>query len=87
MCIFLVALKSCIGPLQVPETPVFLCCSYPQAAFRALKLTLQLVASLHDIVAYLFSFAKLGSCPACFDFPLSPRPLRSDWGGAKGVGK
>ncbi|XP_038196774.2 uncharacterized protein LOC119821713 [Arvicola amphibius] len=57
-----------------------------EAAFRALKLTLQLVASLHDIVAYLFSFAKLGDCPACFDFPLSPRPLRSDWGGAEGIG-
>ncbi|XP_057617901.1 uncharacterized protein LOC130869617 [Chionomys nivalis] len=57
-----------------------------EAAFRALKLTLQLVASLHDIVAYLFSFAKLGNCPTGFDFPLSPRPLRSDWGGAEGVG-
>lgn len=57
-----------------------------EAAFRALRLTLQLVASLHDIVAYLFSFAKLGNCPVGFDFPLSPRPLRSDWGGAEGVG-
>ncbi|XP_052607475.1 LOW QUALITY PROTEIN: uncharacterized protein LOC128118689 [Peromyscus californicus insignis] len=57
-----------------------------KAAFRALKLTLQLVASLHDIVAYLFSFAKLGDCPACFDAPLSPHPVRSDWGGAEGIG-
>ncbi|KAB1275594.1 Coiled-coil domain-containing protein 162 [Camelus dromedarius] len=48
-----------------------------KAAFRALKLTLQLIASLHDIVAYLFSFAKLGNCPACFEFPLSPNPLRA----------
>ncbi|ELW50092.1 Coiled-coil domain-containing protein 162 [Tupaia chinensis] len=56
------------------------------AAFRALKLTLQLVASLHDIVAYLFSFAKLGNCPAQFDFPLSPNPSRSDWGGAQSIG-
>ncbi|XP_027630930.1 uncharacterized protein CCDC162P [Tupaia chinensis] len=57
-----------------------------EAAFRALKLTLQLVASLHDIVAYLFSFAKLGNCPAQFDFPLSPNPSRSDWGGAQSIG-
>ncbi|XP_075800920.1 uncharacterized protein LOC142833419 [Microtus pennsylvanicus] len=57
-----------------------------EAAIRALKLTLQLVASLHDIVAYLFSFAKLGNCPTGFDFPLSPCPLKSDWGGAEGVG-
>ncbi|XP_037698208.1 uncharacterized protein LOC119539130 isoform X3 [Choloepus didactylus] len=57
-----------------------------KAAFRALKLTLQLVAPLHDIVAYLFSFAKLGNCPACFEFPLSPNPLRGNWGGAEGIG-
>ncbi|XP_051020197.1 uncharacterized protein LOC127205081 [Acomys russatus] len=57
-----------------------------EEASRALKLTLQLLAPLHDIVAYLFSFAKLGNCPARFDFPLSPNPLRSDWGGAEGIG-
>ncbi|XP_069344471.1 coiled-coil domain-containing protein 162-like [Eulemur rufifrons] len=57
-----------------------------EEAFRALKLTLQLMAPLHDIVAYLFSFAKLGNCPACFEFPLSPHPLRSDWGGTEGIG-
>nr|XP_031311987.1 uncharacterized protein LOC105097150 isoform X3 [Camelus dromedarius] len=56
-----------------------------KAAFRALKLTLQLIASLHDIVAYLFSFAKLGNCPACFEFPLSPNPLRGNWGGTEGI--
>ncbi|XP_014386759.1 PREDICTED: coiled-coil domain-containing protein 162-like [Myotis brandtii] len=55
------------------------------AAFRALKLTLQLIAPLHDIVAYLFSFAKLGNFPACFEFPLSPNPLRGDWGGTEGI--
>ena len=60
---------------------------YSQVAFRALKLTLQLIAPLHDIVAYLFSFAKLGNCPACFEFPLSPNPLRGDWGGTEGIGK
>eukprot|EP00073_Rattus_norvegicus_P041726 XP_008771243.1 PREDICTED: transmembrane protein FLJ37396 isoform X3 [Rattus norvegicus] len=57
-----------------------------EEAFRALKLTLQLVASLHDIVAYIFSFAKLGNCSPCFDLPLSPNPLRRDWGGAEDIG-
>ncbi|KAM9665221.1 LOW QUALITY PROTEIN: uncharacterized protein ACIGJ3_008931 [Trichechus inunguis] len=57
-----------------------------KAAFRALQLTLQLMASLHDLVAYLCSFAKLGNCPACFAFPLSPNPLRDDWGGTEGIG-
>ncbi|EHB08358.1 hypothetical protein GW7_10687, partial [Heterocephalus glaber] len=52
-----------------------------QAAFRALKLTLQLMAPLHDIVAYLFSFTKLSNCPSCFEFPLSPNPLRGNWEG------
>uniref|UniRef100_A0A8D2D734 Coiled-coil domain-containing protein 162 n=1 Tax=Sciurus vulgaris TaxID=55149 RepID=A0A8D2D734_SCIVU len=55
-------------------------------SLRALTLTLQLMAPFHDIVAYLFSFAKLGNCPACFEFPLSPNPLRSDWGGTEGIG-
>ncbi|XP_013366265.1 PREDICTED: coiled-coil domain-containing protein 162-like isoform X3 [Chinchilla lanigera] len=57
-----------------------------KAAFRALKLTLQLIAPLHDIVAYLFSIATLGSCPACFELPLSPNPLRGTWGGAEDIG-
>ncbi|XP_032264158.1 uncharacterized protein LOC116634725 [Phoca vitulina] len=57
-----------------------------KAAFRALQLTLQLLAPLHDIVAYLFSFAKLGNCPTCFEFPLSANPLKGDWGGTEGIG-
>ncbi|XP_023578090.1 uncharacterized protein Ccdc162p [Octodon degus] len=57
-----------------------------KAAFRALKLTLQLIASLHDIVAYLLSVTTLGNCPACFEFPLSPRPSRGTWGGAEDIG-
>uniref|UniRef100_A0A8D2JTY3 Coiled-coil domain-containing protein 162 n=1 Tax=Theropithecus gelada TaxID=9565 RepID=A0A8D2JTY3_THEGE len=57
-----------------------------KAAFKALKRTLQLIAPLHDIVAYLVSFAKLGNCAACFEFPLSPNPLRGDWGGTEGIG-
>ncbi|XP_077636167.1 uncharacterized protein LOC144244680 [Crocuta crocuta] len=56
-----------------------------KAAFRALKLTLQLIAPLHDIVAYLFSFAKLGNCSTCFKFPLSANPLKGDWGGTEGI--
>ncbi|XP_036025159.1 LOW QUALITY PROTEIN: uncharacterized protein LOC118570606 [Onychomys torridus] len=70
-----------------PSEVLFMFKTLPEkAAFRALKLTLQLVASLHDIVAYLFSFAKLGNYPARFDAPLSPHPVRSDWGGAEGIG-
>ncbi|KAM9234693.1 LOW QUALITY PROTEIN: uncharacterized protein PS065_005276 [Dugong dugon] len=57
-----------------------------KAAFRALQLTLQLMASLHDLVAYLCSFSKLGNCPACFEFLLIPNPLRDDWGGTEGIG-
>ncbi|KAM7135424.1 LOW QUALITY PROTEIN: uncharacterized protein WM277_015343 [Molossus nigricans] len=56
-----------------------------QAAFQAVELTLQLTASLHDIVACLFSVAKLGDCPACFEFPLSHNPLRGDWGVTEGI--
>ncbi|XP_072594559.1 uncharacterized protein [Vulpes vulpes] len=57
-----------------------------KAAFQALQLTLQLMAPLHDIVAYLFSFAKLGNCPTCFEFPLSAHLLKGDWGGIEGIG-
>ncbi|TEA42050.1 hypothetical protein DBR06_SOUSAS13010034, partial [Sousa chinensis] len=31
------------------------------------------------------SLAKLGNHPN-FEFPLSPNPLRDDWGGTKGIG-
>ncbi|XP_048209675.1 uncharacterized protein LOC125357064 [Perognathus longimembris pacificus] len=57
-----------------------------KAAFRALKLTLQLLGPLHDIMAYLCSFAKLGNCAAGFEFPVSPSPSRGDWGGSEGIG-
>ncbi|KAM6181754.1 uncharacterized protein O8D03_000195 [Erethizon dorsatum] len=57
-----------------------------KVSFRALKLTLQLVAPLHDIVAYLLSSAALSNCPACSEFPLSSNPLRGNWGGAEGIG-
>uniref|UniRef100_A0A2K5QI97 Coiled-coil domain-containing protein 162-like n=1 Tax=Cebus imitator TaxID=2715852 RepID=A0A2K5QI97_CEBIM len=57
-----------------------------KAAFKALKQTLQLIAPLHDIMAYFVSFSKVGTCPAWFEFHLSPNPLRGDWGGAEGIG-
>ncbi|KAM5282564.1 LOW QUALITY PROTEIN: uncharacterized protein RBU33_014186 [Hipposideros larvatus] len=57
-----------------------------KSSLRTLKLTLQLICPLRDIVAYLFSFAKLGNCPACFEFPLRSNPLRGDWGGTEGIG-
>uniref|UniRef100_A0A673U0P3 Coiled-coil domain containing 162 n=1 Tax=Suricata suricatta TaxID=37032 RepID=A0A673U0P3_SURSU len=60
--------------------------AYKLAAFQALKLTLQVIAPLHDIVAYLFSFAKLGNCSTCFKFPQSANPLKGDWGGTEGIG-
>ncbi|EMP38038.1 hypothetical protein UY3_04797 [Chelonia mydas] len=50
------------------------------AAYRALRQSLQIVAALHDIVSYLFSFAQLGNSPNCFD-SLNPEPLTADWGG------
>uniref|UniRef100_A0A8C0MYE2 Coiled-coil domain containing 162 n=1 Tax=Canis lupus familiaris TaxID=9615 RepID=A0A8C0MYE2_CANLF len=58
----------------------------PSFTFQALQLTLQLMAPLHDIVAYLFSFAKLGNCATCFEFPLSAHLLKGDWGGIEGIG-
>uniref|UniRef100_A0A8C6EUI7 Coiled-coil domain-containing protein 162-like n=1 Tax=Marmota marmota marmota TaxID=9994 RepID=A0A8C6EUI7_MARMA len=58
----------------------------PQEAFRALTLALQLMASFHDIVAYLFSFVQLGNCPAGVEFPVSSDPLRGDWGGTEDIG-
>ncbi|XP_052020238.1 uncharacterized protein LOC127669996 [Apodemus sylvaticus] len=70
-----------------PSEVLFMFKTLPEEeALGALKLTLQLVASLHDIVAYTFGFAKLGNCPAYFDLPLSPNPPRRDWGGAEGIG-
>ncbi|XP_063110059.1 centrosomal protein CEP57L1 isoform X4 [Cavia porcellus] len=57
-----------------------------EAALRALKLTLQLIASLHDIVAYLVSFTALGHPPACREIPLGPHTLRDSWGGAEDIG-
>uniref|UniRef100_A0A8C0HAT9 Uncharacterized protein n=1 Tax=Chelonoidis abingdonii TaxID=106734 RepID=A0A8C0HAT9_CHEAB len=56
-----------------------------KAAYRALRKSLQIVAALHDIVSYLFSFAQLGNSPNCFD-SLNPEPLTADWGGNERIG-
>uniref|UniRef100_A0A8C3S8N3 Coiled-coil domain-containing protein 162 n=1 Tax=Chelydra serpentina TaxID=8475 RepID=A0A8C3S8N3_CHESE len=58
---------------------------YREAAYRALRQSLQIVAALHDIVSYLFSFAQLGNSPNCFD-SLNPEPLTADWGGNERIG-
>ncbi|XP_035153699.2 coiled-coil domain-containing protein 162 [Callithrix jacchus] len=73
-------------PLAMLLHSVMLASCVWKAAFKVLKQTLQLIAPLHDIVTYFVRFAKLGNCPACFKFPLSPNPLRGDWGGAEGIG-
>ncbi|XP_019375660.1 PREDICTED: transmembrane protein FLJ37396 isoform X2 [Gavialis gangeticus] len=56
-----------------------------KAAYRALRLSLQIVAALLDIVSYLLSFAQLGNSPSCFD-TLNPESLTADWGGTERIG-
>ncbi|XP_069830917.1 uncharacterized protein [Dendropsophus ebraccatus] len=56
-----------------------------KAAYRALYQTLQIVAALHDIVSYLFSFAQLGNSCSGFGSLLN-RELTADWGGIEGIG-
>ncbi|XP_026522286.1 uncharacterized protein LOC113411444 [Notechis scutatus] len=52
----------------------------------ALRHTLQIVASFHDIVAYIFSFAQLGSAPGCLDYRCPSEHLTADWGGTEQIG-
>uniref|UniRef100_A0A7M4E030 Coiled-coil domain containing 162 n=1 Tax=Crocodylus porosus TaxID=8502 RepID=A0A7M4E030_CROPO len=56
-----------------------------KAAYRALRLSLQIVAALLDIVSYLLSFAQLGNSPSCFD-TLNPESLTAAWGGTERIG-
>ncbi|XP_070558917.1 uncharacterized protein [Ptychodera flava] len=49
---------------------------------RALRLTLQLVAALHDILHYLCSYSRLGSSNARLG---SKRMETADWGGTEGI--
>ncbi|KAK9411480.1 coiled coil domain-containing protein [Crotalus adamanteus] len=52
----------------------------------ALRNSLQIVASFHDIIAYIFSFAQLGSAPGCFDYRCPSERLTADWGGTEQIG-
>ncbi|CAH2252244.1 Hypothetical predicted protein [Pelobates cultripes] len=48
-------------------------------AFRALSQTLEIVAAMHDIISYIFSFARLGNS-------YITQTLTADWGGTEGIG-
>ncbi|KAM9156376.1 coiled-coil domain-containing protein 162-like [Pangshura tecta] len=74
-----------VGIYKLKERVFSQCLFYLQAAYRALRQSLQIVAALHDIVSYLFSFAQLGNSPNCFD-SLNPEPLTVDWGGNERIG-
>ncbi|XP_039207102.1 uncharacterized protein LOC120311541 isoform X2 [Crotalus tigris] len=52
----------------------------------ALRHSLQIVAPFHDIIAYIFSFAQLGSAPGCFDYRCPSERLTADWGGTEQIG-
>ncbi|KAM4694292.1 uncharacterized protein O3C94_004746 [Discoglossus pictus] len=51
----------------------------------ALKYTLQIVASMHDIVSYMCSFAQLGN-PCNGSSNKISKVLTADWGGTEGIG-
>ncbi|XP_031757880.1 uncharacterized protein LOC100496491 isoform X2 [Xenopus tropicalis] len=56
-----------------------------KAAFRALYQTLYIIAAVHDIVSYIFSFAQLGNL--CSNYRHSKhKALAADWGGTEGIG-
>uniref|UniRef100_A0A8B9DJT6 Coiled-coil domain-containing protein 162 n=1 Tax=Anser cygnoides TaxID=8845 RepID=A0A8B9DJT6_ANSCY len=59
--------------------------SLPQAALRALHLSLEIVGAFHDVVSYLLAFAQLGNSPNSF-CALNPEPLTPDWGGTERIG-
>ncbi|XP_048348944.1 uncharacterized protein LOC125430762 isoform X3 [Sphaerodactylus townsendi] len=47
-----------------PSETLFMFKMLPEkAGYKALRLTLQIVAAFHDIISYIFSFAQLGSGP------------------------
>ncbi|KAL7987853.1 hypothetical protein Chor_006772 [Crotalus horridus] len=52
----------------------------------ALRHSLQIVAPFHDIIAYIFSFAQLGSAPGCFNYRCPSERLTADWGGTEQIG-
>ncbi|XP_038656938.1 coiled-coil domain-containing protein 162-like [Scyliorhinus canicula] len=51
---------------------------------RALYQTLEIVAALHDIFAYLCCFARLGNSPPIGSQKV--QPLTAEWGGLEGIG-
>ncbi|XP_060112838.1 uncharacterized protein LOC132585047 [Heteronotia binoei] len=56
-----------------------------KVGYKALRLTLQIVAAFHDIISYIFSFAQLGNAPNCFDY-FCLEHLTADWGGTEQIG-
>ncbi|KAL1257483.1 hypothetical protein QQF64_010727 [Cirrhinus molitorella] len=52
---------------------------------QALHTTLQIISSLHDVVYYLVSFARLGNPNTSFS-PSSTQRLTADWGGLESIG-
>ncbi|XP_050989917.1 uncharacterized protein si:ch73-242m19.1 [Labeo rohita] len=52
---------------------------------QALHTTLQIISSLHDVVCYLVSFARLGNPNTSFS-PSSAQRLTADWGGLESIG-
>nr|XP_033794395.1 uncharacterized protein LOC117357639 isoform X2 [Geotrypetes seraphini] len=56
-----------------------------KAMFRALYHTLQILAALHDIVAFLCGFAQLGNSSSNLQFRKA-KTLTADWGGTEGIG-
>ncbi|XP_060609133.2 coiled-coil domain-containing protein 162-like [Anolis sagrei] len=57
-----------------------------KTSYRGLKQTVQLVATFHDIISYVFSFVQLGSPPDCFDYFCPSDHLSADWGGTEWIG-
>ncbi|XP_077158407.1 uncharacterized protein LOC143819972 isoform X3 [Paroedura picta] len=69
-----------------PSETLFMFKMLPEkVGYRALRVTLQIVAAFHDIISYIFSFAQLGSAPSCFDY-FCFEHLTADWGGTEQIG-
>ncbi|XP_051501950.1 coiled-coil domain-containing protein 162-like [Myxocyprinus asiaticus] len=52
---------------------------------QALQNTLQIISSLHDVVYFLVSFARLGNPNTSFN-PSSAQRLTANWGGSESIG-
>ncbi|KAL8186354.1 UNVERIFIED_CONTAM: hypothetical protein K2H54_069198, partial [Gekko kuhli] len=72
--------------IPYPSETLFMFKMLPEKiGYKALRLTLQIVAAFHDIISYIFSFAQLGSAPSCFDY-FCLEHLTADWGGTEQIG-